>query len=846
MSAALVPAAEVLIAYDCSGSTINVDNYHAVTQRVLSEFGSADAATAGGVRIVRWDDRWYEISRAELDSINRAKRGYNGTQISAVADAIAALNFKGRLILITDGEVDGSSVDRCDLTLGSLGIADRFTSVDVHIISNAPNLSVSCPFTRHCTHRIQVYNKTNPVPEYTNVVRSEDIALLTNLDSIQTIAAFEEAHDGLLGALTARMMGRGAVDTQIHDQLVRLRARLLAELSRHNTHGVSDDVRALGEVTDFTEALGVYRGIMEAFYATQTNTLDKRIAHMLNITKGGLRHDFSHRLRRAPEEAETDIAELQVTEAADAADAEAADSDAGAADSEAVFNCPILMEDESDVAILIKERPPILDGLSAAVVEDLINCPLNALNRPEVVAAISACFDVAVGLPAIQMADKLAPVSLTEKSPYTREATIGALYLGANASQAAATDATIARMLTGPSRRRVGNMDLWAAVIWRILADRKTNEAVRLSEEAVTPAAERHLRWRLANRTTYASMSGLPGYLNIRVPLGLACWMVTASPFLELPTKRDMVRTHVFHLRPIYDLAQISGMPMPPSAALERQRLRLVALYRFLGWAKREDAEFRMCVRALYQNCAILDTEKHAGVINRSDYCKFPVRFVPLDGGASDAQKEAVLAECFADLASLGAEEIVYIASLVSPNSAADTITLPGPEAAVGVPGVPPAASVCWPEYGLETTAIKADIPICPATMRPYYYIPPVCEKTWKDALLAAYGTPSTACISANAAYIRFVERFGRFPANADELLVFIYYFYVVYRDVASLAAPIVQFTTEVYDSYAAVISGTTAEAFNRIAMASMPISVRIEIEQRAAATAAVSCDAAI
>jgi len=785
----------------------------------MSEF---DAANAGAIRIVRWDDRWCEISRAELDSINRAKRGYNGTQISAVADAIIALDFKGRLILITDGDVDGSSVIRCDRQLAAFGIVDRFSSVDVHIISNSPKLSVSCPFTRHCTHRIQVYSDRNQTPDYTNVVRSDDIALLTNLDSIQTIAKFDEAHDGLLGALTARMMGRDAVDTQIHDQLVRLRGRLLAELSRYNTHGVSDQVRDLSETTDFTTALGVYREIMDAFYATHATTLEKRIANMLNMTKGGLRSDFSHRLRRAPEERDVEVADLQAAEAD--ADAET-DAEAGA------FNCPILMEDETDVAILIKARPPILDGLSAAIVEDLINCPLNALNRPEVVAAISACFDVAVGLPAIQMSDKLSAVSLVEESPFTREAMIGALYLGANASQAAATDATIACMLTGPVKRRVGNMDLWAAVIWRIFADRATTEAVRLSEAAVTPAALRHLRWRLANRTTYASMSGLPGYLNIRVPLGVACWMVAASPFLELSTKRDMVRAHVFHLRPIYDLAELSGMPMPPMETLERQRLRLVALYRFLGWAKRSDAEFRMCIRALYQKCAILDTKKHAPMINGSDYCKFPVRFVPLDGGASDAQKETVLNECFADLASLGAKDIVYIAALVSPISAADTITLPWPNEEV--PLAVPTPAICWPEYGLDTSTVKSDIPICPATMRPYYYIPPDFEKTWMDAALATYGTSSAKCISVNATYVRFVERFGRYPANADELLVFIYYFYVVNRGMASLAAPIVQFCTEVYDSYTTVIQGISPEEFVRRTTLSRPILSRIEIEEK-------------
>jgi len=796
----------VLFAYDYSGSTCGCASYHATTQNILKEYEGMGKA----LRIVRWSEAWREISREELRRINRCAEGTGCTLVQAVAEAIRKMAFRGKLVLLTDGEVDADSIDRCDALMAGY---DGLTCVDVHIIKGRgeANLSVSCPFTRTCPHTIRTYESHQMRPEdaEVTVVAQADMDLLATLDGVHTVADFEAVLDGLLRALTARMMGRADADTRLHDQLVRLQGRLRAEASRDKTRAAAETLVGMAAAIaagDADGALQRYRDVLRHHYDADTGGTWATLATMLNITQGGLRAVFSHRLRR-----------VETLEAGDAEVQAVPDADGDAPADEPPFTCPILLEEDAhNVAILVRDRPPLFEGLSPAAVEELLNCPLSALNRPALVQAIADCLDAALSVQAIQMAERHADGSFLQRSPLTRERTVGALYLGANASQAAATDAALARMLTGPVRKRAGNMDLWAAVVWLVMKD-----LPRFAE--ALPAVERHMRWRLAHRTSHASLSGNPQYLNVRVPLGLAAWMVVVSPLLELPAKHDAMRAHAFHAAALRRLVDLSGWQLPPGAdgALEAHAARLTALYRFLRWVKRAPTGFRAAVRALHQRCVAVSSD---GAAVGGDS---PVRWVPIDGAAPAEQTQAVLAECFGGYG-LSAEEVVGLAGLVQPSLAADAIELP---VRWTPPPLPPAA-VSWPGYGLDTRAVEAPVAICPATARPYYA---VADDTWRAALAASYHMPADACISANECYIRFVTRHGRYPASTDEFIVFMHDYYVVRRARASLPAPIAQFAQEVIDMNAALVAALTPAAFAARAEAAMPIQQRLQMETRMA-----------
>lgn len=829
MTATAAPK-HILYAYDGSGSTAGVNVYHAVSERLLADI------QASGVpfTIVHWNHDWQQMSADDLLQIHRRRHGVGGTNIDAVATAIGAFRksvLGGKLVLLTDGEVDAFSVGKCDrlLTILGGGAASLFASVDVHIVSNTPNLSVSCPFTRRCPHTIAIYDPSaavaaaSPAPTETIVVSEADIETLATLDGIATVDAFDAHYDAILRALRARQMGRPDADTALHDQITRLRGRLVADAARRAATESADIterlIRALANAAD--AAVGHYRDAVTAFYRNADGgSVERRIGALLNITAGGLRNDFSHRLRRAEELVGPDLSDIAPAPAPPEPPTEEA---------AAPFVCPIFLEDESDVAILVRDGPPLLIGdaaavTSAAVLEDLMTSPLSALRRPDLCSAIAARLDIAVSLSAIKASDRLAPVPCLVQSPYTREPITGALYLGANDSQARATDATIARLLVGGGAegpgRRVGNMDLWAAVLWRILADRATPAARRLADESgVLAALERHLRWRLAHRTTYASLSGLSGYYNVRVPLGVACWMVAAAPLLGLPAKRDVTRLHAFQLPTIYDLVRLSGFQLPNAAALDHYRARLVCLFKCSAWAKAAAAvPPSVAARALYQRCVRVQC---------------PPYWVPIDGPADVDQIAAVRAEHFvgADWDALSDAEIVEIvAAAREPNVAVGSIELPFGAAP---PALPPSV-VRWPGYGLSTQTRRVVIPICPATGRPYYTTPP---GTWKEAVTAAYGVAPTECLSANERYVRFVARYGRFPATTDEFVAYLYQSYSggaasAAAEGAPLPAPVVQFAEETLETHAPLIAaGMTPAEFTERAERSRPIDQRIAIE---------------
>ena len=787
-----------LVAYDFSGSTNGVHSYHTLAKRVVDEID-------GPVRIVKWNTVWSEITKTDLNGIHNRLCGEGCTDVSAVANAIQSLNFKGKLLLITDGEVSEGSIDRADATMDVL--RDCLSSVEVHIVKSphaTTNMSVSCPFTRCCAHTVRVYEHgTTDVAESVDVSET-DVATLETLDGILSVHQFDAAHDSVLRALTARQMGRSAIDTRMHDQLVRLRGRLVAEISRKHTLDAGDQIADLKQALTgglWDPAIEAARDLYKRAHNAPADSVESRIGELLNITKGGLRHHFSHRLRRADTVVEPPIIDLSEPNE----------------EASATFECPITLDTERDVAILLKHAPPVFEGLSEGLVESLLNCPLNALNCPTVCDALMAAMDVAIGVPALLAAEDVGAPILT--SPFTRAPIMGHLYLGAHETQFAATNAAIARLLTGQSAKKAGNLDLWFAVI-AVLLERSPRFV------DVCPAIDAALRWRLEHRTTFASMTGNSMYLNVRMPLGMACWTVVSAPLLHLPTKHDPTRCHAFALPWMKQLALRAGFSLPSEtwALLDRHTARLTALYRLLSHCKSGDA-VRGLITALTQRCHRITGAEAVGVIDPCGYCASPVACIPLDGPAS-AEQTAWALEQLAERGIVGdADDLVGLASMVHPNLSANDIEL-------RVDWMPSsvAPAVAWPGYGVSTTTTEVLIPICLATARPYYGQDD--GTTWKEAMRTTYGVSDTECISTHECYIRFVQRYGRYPSSVDEFIVYMHYYYVVHRGKKTLPAPTVQFARETFDSAAPVVAVLSPAEFSKRADAARPIQARQAVER--------------
>jgi hypothetical protein len=789
---------KTLVAYDCSGSTGGSYIYHEKTQNIVRTLIDNNE----DFRIILWDNQWKEASIQALQQINNAKTGFGGTDVSRVADAILQLDFTGKLIIITDGQVSTRDIDRCDYLLeGQL----RFTHVDVYLIETCgrPNMSVSCPFTRYCPHKVHTISYTEEDIEVINVSEA-DIKILDNIDSIDTLQTFCENKDSLLKALTARMMGNANVDTKIHDQLVRLRQRvfknvMLSTQDGQTTKQLYDSLKT----NEWEKSLDLYRTFVNEYYYNDFKAFDKDIFELLNITKGGLRNTFSHRLRRSDR---TDVVLPQ-----DIAETKEEEPD------KIDYTCPITLDNENDVVLLIKENTPLIDDprMTKKVLDDIFNCPLNALNYSFVCEALVRSFDMSISLQAYLQADAAGrPIGT---SPFTRDNLSGVLYLGSNESQVAGTNMTISKMLTGHERKKIGNFNLWFAVIYFLLKDQE-----RLLE--IMPFVIKQMQWRMKNTRTFASMTGLSQYPNAHVPLELACWMVVVSPLLKLPTDKDVSRAHVFHLHHLLSLFKLSDLNLPEThlKQLERYANLIKILYIMLSRCKKQKQRLDMLMKALYQKCIYIETSKTSNLIQKGDYCNEPIQWIPIDGQASQEQVDKVLMELQLDGKP---DELLGLYNLVDPSLSAENIPFPYDWTPTNIP----THAITWPSYGLSEQTTVGYIPICPQTCRPYYH---VHHETWKDQAETVYHMKPEELISANADYIHFVNRYDRYPTTSEEFMTYLYYRYIVHRYKTSLPAPIVQFIREIFDSYAEITTTITPEEFKQRTTDSVFITKRTAMEQ--------------
>jgi len=529
------------------------------------------------------------------------------------------------------------------------------------------------------------------------------------------------------------------------------------------------------------KAMSLYTDMFEGYFNV-ADDLTSQFNELLDYTKGGLRHTFKfdHRLRRAAAIDEPSLPTIVTSNAS--------------------FECPIVMDD-TDAALLIRDiGSPLLTGfLEANQVDDVLNCPLNAMNYPQFMNALQSALDAPVGLAALQGSGGF------EESPYSRMQLIGAVYLGAHKSQVAATNHTLAKLLSGGKAKKTGNMDLWFAVLRRAIAN-----VERLRELQVH--TDTHMKHRLEHSQTWASLIGLPQYLSVVVPLGVACWTIAAAPLLEhMRVKQDAMRAHVFHMPGIFELMDLYGAHLPRRSDVERHAMRLQTLFKMLHTCKK-CAKFQERALALVQRCV-----------------KAGDAWIPIDGPADDQQKQLVVQEMMDSYGvshELDARELACLASLVDPQKSVDDISLPlnwTPE--------PPSHIVSWPNYGLSTESVVSYIPICCETARPYYHVDG--QKTWGDAFIETYHFDKAQCIPGCVWYINYIAHHNQFP-NIDQ---FIQYCMNRCRNrkIKTLPAPFVQFAQELLDSYEPLCKTMTTQEMTRRAAKSACIADRIVLEKACA-----------
>jgi hypothetical protein len=140
------------------------------------------------------------------------KSASGGTKPTAIVSALVSMKIdykKYHMILITDGEIEVDEIDRCDEGVKRNNIDFAFVTVFIVGRNIATNLSIQAAFCRNCGSRVvtlkddKLYKEVEPEVQ----VSVEDQRLLNEVSKINTYEELTKLFDGLLRALTARMIG---------------------------------------------------------------------------------------------------------------------------------------------------------------------------------------------------------------------------------------------------------------------------------------------------------------------------------------------------------------------------------------------------------------------------------------------------------------------------------------------------------------------------------------------------------------------------------------------------------------------------------------------------------------
>jgi hypothetical protein len=786
-----------LLAWDGSGSVGGQAFYHEETQRIFRDLPK-------DTKILFWDSQARVITPADLKRLNDMRSGQGGTNPSVIADWVKRNDFHGKLVIITDGETGVHEVQRCDERLGGTHV---FQQVVCHLIANqgTVNMSVSCPFTRSSPHEVYLYPRDTHERTLQTAVSKADLTLLKTLDDIRTVKEFEAAADRLEAVVVARGMGTGG-DPALRDRLLAMKKRIVATEAREKAASSAvQQLEAALTAHQAAEAVIWARRVTEEYYGPEedadSRTWSARISRLISICEGALQHTFdmsqiagairSDRARRAAPVAAAPAAAVPLVDLS--------------ASTQPPFECPITLADEADVVLLVSAGPPLLADVDKDIVNALVDCPLNLFNYPKLVEAFKERLDHSVSLRAFQEAALVGrPLS---ESPFTRRSVVGGLCLGASAENAAATDWTLATAMT--DGKRLGNADLWFACVYLLIAEGQVPYLT-----PILPQLRDHMRWRLTNRTTFLSLTGLPEFPTTRVKLSTALWYVFNSAMFNTDPRRDLLRTHLSHLSPMKRLLELEGWQLPETVAAHVRRL--LVLMNMLSWIKRDRWALPNQVLALRQRCLRIQKDGLRFQPERVD------EFVPIDGPAIPEQIEAVRSLLPPMYQKLSIPELCGLAALVDPSKSAGDIALP----LTWMPPVLAPPTVSW-AYGLTHVPMKQLI-ISPETCRPLYREP--SGVSWMEASESHYKIPPHQQLSTNEAFGNFVIKYGFYPTR-DEFLVYLYNRRVIHGNKKSLPHCVAEFVSTVLEENAEIMQRLTPAEFSQRFQVSRPIQNRESLE---------------
>ncbi|CAL5980845.1 Conserved_hypothetical protein [Hexamita inflata] len=772
------PGSNTLFAHDFSGSTHSCSEYHQIAQRIFRRLKYR-------TNILLWGDSYEFVDERQYEQIGQRKAGNGRTEPINIVQACIQMNFKGHLIIVTDGQVD--DVDEVDLLIKNSGLT--FERVTIHIISSNPNVSVGVPFTRNCPHEVYLHNDGGYSEQIYKVIR-QDLEVLSYIDVVQNQMLFIQIFDMMSKVVQAATIG--TTNPQIRDKLLAMKKRVIANKALYGNQGSNhlnnQKYYNLVDIKDgkLDTAFFKMKDMYDDYYSDNQLDFEAKVSYLVNMCEGHLRSVFDLKVilsQRAATATQSSVhlveylPEEQVVMKLD--------------NCRYLLECPITF-DETQVVILLVKSPdlPLLGYLEKNAVEDVINNPLNAFKYKEFIQMIADHLDVFVSLESYQQAEKAkCPM---KQSPITRQPICGVISFGQTEEHSSISDDTLRKLLS--NGKQLGNINLWFAVIYFIIkGDPKfdpslipkgpeliiqPNQVLKKPHSKLerltnlVPFFEHQLKWRLENRTTFASLTGLSQFVCTRIPLGSAIWHIIHSCFLKLESNVDPMRIHIYHISRFLDLLDIVGYRVDIKAL--QHVSQLLAMMSLLQCTKKpkpgptcsSHQALNLYIKALRQKVVVFDYSK----MNRK-YLKIehPVPVVMLDGPASAAQIKEVMRILPNAVRHLPVSVIFGLFQMVHPNKSASDIHLDFDWEAPELDDIITSWEQSKQPLDLQLAQSTIIVPICLATCRPYAEIN---QKSWRDAASAAY--EDLPYVNGTKYFGMFVNKFNFYPSE-QELLSFIW-----------------------------------------------------------------------
>lgn len=698
---------DTVICIDSSGST----GYHIqYWNRVLEIIESHPNA-----KFISWASSSTEMSYNEIKELAKDRNGYGGTSPSSFISLIKG--FKN-LIIITDGQVSGDEVLRCDGMLKNI----KFDHVRVIFIKTGGfvNLSVSAPFTRNTTYVIE--NEGHVIEGSTDI--DIDLSKYNENPSL-----FLEEYEIIRNYIV--MKNIGTTNTTLRNMILDCKSKMMKYIRSKNSISTNDLLEKLKE-NDYDTSINITKSIFNSCFDSLISDIENSFDELINLCD--LKNNFSFtllqpsRIQRAKITEEVDVSKVNVIKIDDK------------------YECPITCDNDSP-CLLIKSGEAVLNHLNKKDLDMIITNPLIVLLRDDIKENIKKRVDHIIGFNTYKTLFENENGNI--HSPYSRDEISCGILFGHHSSHLKAFNYTLSNIFFG--RKLVGLPILWVYVLYKVL---KEVEHIK-DNETFFNEYEKYFIERLKYSKTTITLSGLPIHPFIETTADIAVWYCVVSPFIIGNEQTDdgvnRLRSFGATSKYLIEILNMLGYPYD-----KKKTLKLMSLYKAFSWMMNEERneghslyvenQWLKKIKSHYQGSIVLDD----GYI------------VLIDGPATEPN-ELPEFRIFDDQEPLKLNELIYLSKLVDMNKSTNSVIIdlelvenhPMPEYIVSY------------GYDYSKDFDSSVFVVSPDTMRPYS----VDRKTntlWKDAAINIFGVPLEKQISLYARFIDYVTSNKEFPSKID------------------------------------------------------------------------------